>query len=258
MWKGINSMANNNTMISLNTLDIHIDTTIHRNDIKNHIDLQFKTIYNHEEIDQLLAAGNAQHLHQVHITPFTVEPLRTLIGKDSFTPFSQKILDGSANFHTLDISDSNKLYLQNLKRKKVKGKINNKGIISLKEFKQGYKQWKERTTASLSGRHLGHYHALLAPDGEEKERTFTEDMWRIHNDNTNIALLNKIALTKWVLSIVILLPKDNGKPKIHRLHIINTYENDYNLILKVFWSKKGMHQAEKRQWLGDNQTGGRK
>ena len=87
-------MTNNNTTTSLNTLDIPIDTTIHRNDIKNQIDLQFKTIHNHEEIDKLLAAGNAQHLHQAHGTRFTVEPLRRLIGKDSFIPFSQEILDG--------------------------------------------------------------------------------------------------------------------------------------------------------------------
>ena len=135
----------------MNTLDIPINTTIHRNDIKNQIDLQFKTIHNHEEIDILLAAGNAQHLHQTHGTPFTVEPLRTLIGKDSFTPFSQEILGSSTNFDSLEISDKIKLYLQNLKRKKVKGTINNKGIIPLIEFKQGYKQWKKGTTPSLSG-----------------------------------------------------------------------------------------------------------
>ena len=104
----------------MNTLDIPVDTTIHRNDIKNHIDLQFKTIHNHKEIDKLLAAGNAQHLHQAHGTPFTVELLRTLIDKDSFTPFSQEILDGSNNFDSLVISDNIKLYLQNLKRKKLK------------------------------------------------------------------------------------------------------------------------------------------
>ena len=40
--------------------------------------------------------------------------------------------------------------------------------------------------------------------------------------------------------------------------MINTYENDYNLIHTFFYLKKGMYQAEKQQWLSDNQTGGRK
>ena len=176
MWKRINSMINNSTMASLNTLYIPIDTPIHRSDIKKHIDLQFKTIHNNEEIDQLLSSDNVQHLHQAHCTPFTVEKLWTLIGKDSFTPFTQEILDGFANFDTLEISDNIKLYLHNLKRKKVKDTLNNKETIPLKEFKQGYKKWKERTTTSPSGRYLWHYHTLLAPDGEENESTFSNDM----------------------------------------------------------------------------------
>ena len=181
-----------------------------------------------------------------------------MIGKDSFTPFSQEILDGTVRFDNLNVSDNIKHYLRNLKQENINGKINNKGIIPLNEFKQGYKQWKERTTTFPSGRNLDHYHVLLAPDGESKEGNFSEDMWRIHTDITNIALLNEAPLHRWLLSIVILLPKDQGKPKIHRLRIINTYETDYNLILKFFWPKEGMYQAEKQQWLGDNQIGGRK
>ena len=168
-----------------------------------------------------------------------------MIGKESFTFFSQELLDGTARVDNLEISDTIKLYLMNLKRKKIKGKINNKGIIPLSEFKKGYKKWKGHTTTSPSGRHLGHYHALLTPDGEVKEGIFSEDMWRINNGIMNIALLNDTPLTRWLHSIVILLPKDKGKPEIHRLRIINTYENNYNLILKFFWTKEGMHQAEK-------------
>ena len=59
------------------------------------------------------------------------------------------------------------------------------------------------------------------------------------------------------MSIVILIPKDKGKPKIHRLRIINTYESEYNLILKYFWPKEGMNKAEKNKWLEYNQIGGR-
>ena len=83
-------------------------------------------------------------------------------------------------------------------------------------------------------------------------------MWQIHHSIITIALLNEKPLLRWLTSIVILLPKDSGQPKIHRLRIINTYESEYNLILKYFWANKGMRIAEKKEWLGDNQTGGRK
>ena len=57
---------------------------------------------------------------------------------------------------------------------------------------------------------------------------------------------------------MILLPKDIGRPQIHRLRIINTYEFEYNHILKYLCPKQGMKKAEKNKWLGLNQTGERK
>ena len=115
-------MTNNRTTALLKTIDIPIDSKIRRNDINTHDNLQFKTIHNQEEIDQLLASGNAHHLHQAHGIPFTIEQLRTMIGKDSFTPFSQELLDDTASIDNLEISDNIKLYLMNLKRKKLKVK----------------------------------------------------------------------------------------------------------------------------------------
>ena len=71
-------------------------------------------------------------------------------------------------------------------------------------------------------------------------------MWQIHHSITIIALLNEKHLLRWLTSIMILLPKDAEQPKIHRLRIINTYESEYNLILKYFWANKGMRIAEKK------------
>ena len=82
-------------------------------------------------------------------------------------------------------------------------------------------------------------------------------MWKLHHNITSIALLNARPLRRWLMSIVILIPKDKGKPKVHRLRIIKTYESEYNLILKYFWPKEGMNKAEKNKWLGYNQMGGR-
>ena len=82
-------------------------------------------------------------------------------------------------------------------------------------------------------------------------------MWKLRHNINSITLLNARPLRRWLMSIVILIPKDKGKPKIHRLRIINTYESEYNLILKYFWPKEGMNKAEKNKWLGYNQMGGR-
>ena len=122
------------------------------------------------------------------------------------------------------------------------------------------KKWIKSTTTSPLGRRLSHHHSLLSSYGTQynKEREdFSDRMWHNHHNMTSIALLNKKSLTRWLTSIVVLLPKDIGRPKIHRLRIINTYEYEYNLVLKYFWPKQGTHKAESNQWLGNNQTGGR-
>ena len=79
---------------------------------------------------------------------------------------------------------------------------------------------------------------------------------KLHHTIVFTALLNASPLHWWFTSIVLLLSKDKRQPKIHRLRIINTYESEYNLILKYFWSKKGMQKAEQNNWLEDNATGG--
>ena len=60
-------------------------------------------------------------------------------------------------------------------------------------------------------------------------------MWGIHNNITNIALLNEKPLSRWLN-----LHKDLGRPRIHRNILINTYEPDYNMVLKYVWPKEGL------------------
>ena len=93
---------------------------------------------------------------------------------------------------------------------------------------------KGKTTTSPSGRHIGHHHSLIVPDGvhyEYEKNNFSNNMWNIHHQITPIALKNETSLNQRVSSIVILRSKDHGKPKQHRLRLIHTYELEYNLIL---------------------------
>ena len=134
-------------------------------------------------------------------------------------------------------------------------------FISLEDYKTGFKKWKESITTSSSGRHLCHHHSLLVPDGvhyEKEEQNFSKRMWNIHHKITSIVMRNETPLNRWLTSIVNLLPKDIGRHKIHRLRLMNTCESEYNLILKYFWTKKGIQKAEDNKWLGKNQTGGRR
>ena len=144
-------------------------------------------------------------------------------------------------------------YLKKLKQNKEIISTTTNKFIPLNQYKQGFK--------NPSGRHLGHHHSLLSPDGNQYNKNkedFSDRIWNLHHSITSIALLNEKPLHRWLTSIVILLPKDPGRLQIHRLRIINTYESKYNLVLKYFWPKQGMKKVESNKWLGNNQTGRRK
>ena len=142
---------------------------------------------------------NARRFIQVRGSLFTIESLQPLIRSNSYTPFSEKNLQSKAKLNQLNLSQSTKNYVNELKRNnEIMSNIKQK-IIPLPEYKQGYKIWKEGKTTSPSSRHLGHHNALLAPDGvhyDDSNTDFADTMWNIHNNITNIALLNEKSLSQ--------------------------------------------------------------
>ena len=158
-----------------------------------------------------------------------------MIGTDSYTSFSDKLLEGTADLSKLEISSTVAKYLKSLKRNKEIISTEKENVIPLEEFKSRFKNWKEATTTSPSGRHLGHMHSLLKPDGtpySDEVQNFNDRMLSLYHIITSTALLNSSPLNRWLVSIVVLIPKDSGQPKINRLRIINTFEADYKLVLK--------------------------
>ena len=175
MWKKIRFLTGSITNAQLQTLDIPEDESIGWNEIKERKNLQFKTIDDPEVIEKLIIERNAIHLNQAEGTPLTIEPMISLIGTDSYTTFGDEILKGTANVSEIK-SPTIRKYIQQLKKNEEILKSPTVNFISLEDYKSGFKKWKESTTTSPSGRHLGHHHSLLVPDGvhyEEEEQNFS-------------------------------------------------------------------------------------
>ena len=49
----------------------------------------------------------------------------------------------------------------------------------------------------------------------------------------NVAILTTIPLDRWLLSIIVMIPKDKYLRRINRLRVINIYEANYSMILKL-------------------------
>ncbi|KAI2496067.1 hypothetical protein MHU86_18439 [Fragilaria crotonensis] len=117
--------------------------------------------------------------------------------------------------------------------------------ISADDIVKGFKSWKETTTTSPSGRHLGHYKALIQdPILLESFRKFL-----------NIAISRGIAIPRWSKAVNVMIEKDSGSPKINRLRIIHLFEADYNLFLKIMWGSRLVRQAVRLRLLNDGQHG---
>lgn len=113
---------------------------------------------------------------------------------------------------------------------------------------------------SPSGLHLGHYKALLAPDGNKKEvsQMQSEEIWTIIHVIINASIYIGDGPDRWKRVNQLMLEKIKGNNNINKLRRINLFEADYNAVLKYFWP----HQVNKldgnRINLETMQYGGRK
>ena len=112
------------------------------------------------DVITLLQNRNRLHFSQAHDTPFTVPPLSSELGSCGDAPGTKAILEGrmDATGHGKHVQ----LLLQHLSQINDIAQHPNCPTISEADFVGKLKVWKESTTTSPSGLHLGHYKALIA------------------------------------------------------------------------------------------------
>ncbi|KAI2503585.1 hypothetical protein MHU86_10872 [Fragilaria crotonensis] len=119
--------------------------------------------------------------------------------------------------------------------------------ITTHDVIKGFKSWSEGTSTSPSKRHLGHYKAIVQEP--ELLQCLT---WFLH-----IVTSKGTAVNRWCQATNVLIEKDPGQPKIHRLRIIHLFEADYNFFLKLQWGHRLICRADQLNLLNDGQFGSR-
>jgi hypothetical protein len=110
-----------------------------------------------------------------------------------------------------------------------------------------YKRWKERTSTSPFGRHLGHFHALFMPlkakddEGTELLDALRTDIIELHALMLQTAYDNEHVYKRWEYILTSMLGKDSGIPRIHRLGLIHLYECDLSLLFAMFFRELDQH-----------------
>ena len=157
------------------------------------------------------------HFQQAQGTPFTTKPLSDDINYVGDTEAAESILEG--NYQNEKVTNLTNLFLQQMKRR-----TNNTipDIITKEEMMTKYKLWREQTTTSPSGRHLGHYKALIGKHTYDKNsegaQTFEEKQQQIinvHHSMLNYAIKHGYSYCRWKQVENFTLEKDAGSPKLH-------------------------------------------
>jgi hypothetical protein len=135
--------------------------------------------------------------------------------------------------------------------------------ITREDLQNLFKHWKESTSTSPSGCHLGHWHALLAPDGtrqnpDKSEEPIADQIMTVHANILNTAVTSGVALERWTKVNTSMISKLKGQARIDKLRIIHGYEADYNGILKIEWPQRAAKNATANDLLNHSQAGGAK
>jgi hypothetical protein len=172
-----------------------------------------------EEITAHLLKHNQKHFSQALGTPFTVPPLNVQVDYGASTASCELMLDSAYNSELLD--DLTLLLTDHFRL------LNRQDVlpftITSDAMMDKYNFWPESTTTSPSGRHLGHFRALLPnlkPDTKKKHpllESKRESLVTIHHSLTAFALAHCHSFHRWKKVVNVMLEKEPGIPKIHRL-----------------------------------------
>ena len=122
--------------------------------------------------------------------------------------------------------------------------------LTIEDMMNRYKKWRETTTTSPSGRHLGHFHALFRAFSFEnaKDKEKIEEMRKeiiiLHHTMLSIAMKNSFVYERWKKVVTQMIEKEKGNPKLHRLRVIHLYECDLNLLFGICFRKLQQHTED--------------
>jgi hypothetical protein len=189
---------------------------------------------------------NHNWFRQAKDTPFGSGDLFDLVGYDGSTEEASAIVSSSCmSYMGIPMSRELQVFLKECRRPASVLPIST--IISRKAYVKTVKAWKETTSTSPSGRHLGHYKTALLDDR----------LLGLHVDLLNIPIAQGFSPERWTHSVTPLLETDEGKPYLTRLRVIHLFEADYNLFLKLIYGRRLVRNAERANALNNQQHGSR-
>ena len=211
-----------------------------------------------KEIVFYLRLRNQRHFGQAAGTLFTSPSMSREFNWNATTEVAELVLEG--DYDDEELTDIQRMFLDNMQR--VASEETSSKYLSADSFDRKMKSWKEKTSTFPSGRHLGHYKAIVSTIDRSLEEDEIVDLKMIQNDIKkcylgliNYCIHHRYSLKRWKTIVNMMIYKEPGNVKIHRLRVIHIYEADQSTLWGEKWSKS-MRKAVNEKTLHPGQFGG--
>ena len=221
-----------------------IQTIWNRTQQHNGKDIQkWERLDDFQKVNELISQILIKHFGQSTGTPFANTYWKN---KLSDPTFQAQLLEGTVHYDNSLPEEANELLKSFVRKPNVK---EIPLLPTWKEFSDFIGKATEKTSSSPSGRHYGHYKALL-----HSAPSILKGIFKI----MCLSLQYGIVLERWKKTITTVICKDDDTPYIHRLRPLHIVEAELQFFSKYQWSYKLINQAESLKNISPSQYGGRK
>jgi hypothetical protein len=216
---------------------------------------EWDPVHDHDELQNMLQLRNIRHFGQAHDTPFTKSPLDRLKWQANSME-AKEIIEGSIPTSFISDNPFTNRIINYIAQRESLPEIDT--FISPDQYCRGIRKWRESTSTSPSGNHLGLRRIITYPVNDYDLDEARKQIMKAQTDIINIPIQAGFSPKRWKTVVNAMLEKLPGKPYLHKLRVIHILEADYNLALKEIFGRRLLWNCEKYDRLGDIQDGFRK
>jgi hypothetical protein len=203
-------------------------------------------------VQDLIQKWNIVHFGQAHGTPLTKDPLTKLNWQASSIK-AIELINGTIPISILNENQYVHKILNYIANREQLPAIDT--YITAKQVGKGFRKWRESTSTSPSGCHLGLRRITAIPLEDKETEKQREAILQLQTSIINLPTQNGFSPKRWQTVVNAMLEKIPGKPLLHKLRVIHILEADYNLVLKEIFGRRLMWNCETKGILGDLQDG---
>jgi hypothetical protein len=207
---------------------------------------RWNTVIDRESVEEYLLQYNRASFRAASASPCGLGPILDELTFSTLSPAGTALLNGEVPEHWQGDNDLLHEFFKSFSSPQaVRDNPPITTTISEDDVKRGFGRWREATSTSPSGRHLGHYRAIV------QDETLLLCLTKF----IDLVVQRGITLSRWQHAINVMLEKDVGCPRINRLRIIHLFEADFNFFLKLLWGHRLVRRAHDFKMINTGQYG---